>query len=112
MAQNEGEVRAIGGALQALRERARMTQEDVAAVMSVSRAQVSKWEAERANPTWQNILAYLQTVGAAVRDLADELEDVGPESKAHRALELIESVERRLDELERRLAGEGVSSGG
>ncbi len=87
---------AIGSALTRLRDRKRLTSEDVATAMGKqpsSRTMVQRWERGEASPSITNVDLYLRAVDATFSDLERELSGASSDDQG----ELVEILRRAAE---------------
>lgn len=70
--------RSVGGALRALRHRADLTQEVLAARSGIDVTYISQVENGRRGVRWHTVMRLLRAMGMRVGDLAAEIDKAGP----------------------------------
>lgn len=72
----------LGCALQELRDRAGLTQEELAAKLGIHPTYVSQVERGRRGVRWHTVLRFLDALGANLRQLADAIAKAEKEGRA------------------------------
>jgi transcriptional regulator with XRE-family HTH domain len=72
----------LGRALQAMRDDAGLTQEDLAARLDIHPTYVSQVERGRRGVRWHTVLRFLDALGASLHQLAEAIADVEEQQRA------------------------------
>jgi transcriptional regulator with XRE-family HTH domain len=72
----------LGRALQSLRERAQLTQDELAARLDIHSTYVSQVERGRRGVRWHTVLRFLDALGADLHQLADAVAEVERDKRA------------------------------